>query len=172
MENVHFNALHLWVAESSNSSLCLLQRLAIGSAQGTIRLRGRQCQRKTKTRNDTSGVYNLFPTPKLLYFIYFWQMGFRWLSIQFYRDSSERIPNPSHHRSRKILSALSIGYFSLIPNLINMPQVKGGFPFVSHQWDQRRVNHQTPYKSSFPPEFCLAFSLCLNDHRFSAAPNF
>lgn len=115
MENVHFNALHLWVAESSNSSLCLLQRLAIGSAQGTIRLRGRQCQRKTKTRNDTSGVYNLFPTPKLLYFIYFWQMGFRWLSIQFYRDSSERIPNPSHHRSRKILSALSIGYFSLIP---------------------------------------------------------
>lgn len=136
---------------------------------GTIQLRGRWWQRKTKTRNGTSGVYYLFPTPKLLYLIYFWQMGFRWLSIQFYRDSSETFPNPSNHRTRKIFS---IGYFSLMHNLINMPQVKGGFPFVNHQWDQRTVNHQTPYNPSFPPEFCLAFSLCLNDHCFSAGPDF
>lgn len=91
IENIHFNALHLWVAESSNSSLCLPQRLAIGSAQGTIQFHGRWWQRKTKTRNGTSVVYSPFPTPKLLYLIYFWQIGFRWLSIQFYRDLQWKI---------------------------------------------------------------------------------
>lgn len=74
-------------------------------------------------------------------------MYFRWVSDCYLSNStgttSERFLHTPRHRTKKSLSDLGIGYFSLIPILITMPQVKGGSPFFGHQWDQRIVNHQT-----------------------------
>lgn len=139
-------------------------RLSTGK---TIQIHGRWWQRTTETSDGTSGVYNPFPTPELLYLIYFRQVGFRWPSTGAFR---ERFPHPSHHRTRKNLSVLTIGYFCLIPRLAPCLKLKGRSPFFSHQWDQRTVNHHPQHNSSSPPELCLAFSLCHGDHHCSTLP--
>lgn len=73
MENVHFRALHLSVAESSSSPLCLPQRLPIGSAQGdnTDSRKMVTGGQKQEMVNGTPGVYNPFSTLNLLFLIYF-----------------------------------------------------------------------------------------------------
>ena len=102
MENVYFSALHVWVPESSNSSLCLPQRLAIGSA--------RKKQYRFTEDVDNGGQR---PVVALLEFItyslppsyYTSSLSDRWSSDEYLSNSTGtfrgRFPHSSHHRTRK-----------------------------------------------------------------------
>lgn len=92
----------------------------------TVQIHGRWWQRRTMSRNRTSGVSNLFPNSRVIMLDLFQ----RWVSDGYLSTSTgtfrKRFPHPPCHRTRKSLSGLSIGHIFLIPNLITMPQVTGG----------------------------------------------
>lgn len=124
----------------------------------TVQIHGRWWQRRTTSRNRTSGVSNLFPNSWVIMLDLFQ----RWVSDGYLSASTgtfrKRFPRPPCHRTRKSLSGLSIGHIFLIPNLITMPQVTGGLPFQP-SGDQRTSNHQTPCKPSLPSKTPFSLSL-------------
>lgn len=56
----------------------------------TIQIHGKWWQRRTKTRSNTSGVYDPFHSLELLYLIYVRQMGFRWFTYPVLQGHSRK----------------------------------------------------------------------------------
>lgn len=116
---------------SSNSSLCLTQRPAIGSTQG----KHSTDSWKTVTKEDKDHEGDFLNEQYIryfwvitLYWIWFWQMCFRLVvlpNLQGFTAKNFYILSPT--APKVSLSGLTTVYFSLIPNLIIMIQAMGFF---------------------------------------------
>lgn len=168
MENVHFRALHVWVPEWAQQFLFVpstktCYRLSTGK---TIQIHGRWWQKRTETRDGTSGVYNPFPTPELLYLIYLRQAGFRWSSTQFYRTfRGKEVHTPPITGPGRVYQHALEATSPLFPSGLSCLKLKGAPLFLAISGPENG-QPSTP-TSHFLLNFCFVSMLCDIAHHFS-----